>query len=201
MTDFEAGYEYESPMPPPPPRPVGYEDVDTSRWWLTALLGLALLVLGIWLLTNLFESVVVLAILVGASLIAGGVAEIAALGGRESVGWPAWVAGGLVIALGVAVLVWPDITLQALAILAGAALVVAGALRIVAALGHRGDEAGPLMLAVGGFSVVLGLVIMAWPDATVLVLAIILGIRAVVSGLVALGIGWQMWQLHRAAPA
>jgi uncharacterized membrane protein HdeD (DUF308 family) len=197
MTDFGAEMGFDSSVPPPPPRPIEYTDVDPSGWWLSLLLGVALVALGVWLLTNLFESVVVLAILVGASLIVGGVTEIVALGGRDGVGWPAWVGGGLVAALGVVVLAWPDITLQALAILAGAAVFVAGALRVVTALVHRQDPGWPVLIALGGLGIALGLLIMAWPDATLVVLAVVLGLRAIASGLVAIGVGFQMWQIHR----
>src|SRR5262245_58384417 len=113
MTDFDASY------PPPPPRPIEYQDVDSRGWWVSMLAGIALVLVGIWLLTNLYESVVVLAILVGVSLIVGGFVE-AGVADDAGFGWAGWVAGGLMVAAGVAVLVWPDITLWALAVLAGA---------------------------------------------------------------------------------
>jgi len=198
VSDFDAELGFESPIPPPP-RPIEYADVDPSGWWLSMLLGVALVLLGVWLLTNLFESVVVLAILVGVSLIVGGIAEATALGGRDGLGWPAWLAGGVVVALGIVVLVWPDITLLALAVLAGAAVFVAGALEMLAALLHRDDPGWPLLFALGGLGIVLGVLIMAWPDVTLVVLAVVLGLRAIVGGLVALGVGWQMWHVRRMA--
>ena len=194
MTDFGAGFE--TPMPPPPPRPIEYEDIDDSGWWLSVLVGVALVVLGLWLLTNLYESTTVLAILVGVSLIIGGVAEIMALGGRDGLGFAAWFGGGLVIALGLAVLAWPDITLWALAVLAGCGLVLAGLMRVTWALeGHRARDDWPLQLALGGLFVVLGLCVLAWPDATLQVLGFVLGVKAIVSGLFAIGTGWQVHRL------
>jgi uncharacterized membrane protein HdeD (DUF308 family) len=180
---------------PPPPRPIEYQDVDTAGWWLSILAGLALVAVGIWLLTNPFRSVVVLAVLVGVSLIVGGVAEVVALGGRDDLGWLAWIAGALVAAAGIAVLVWPDITLWALAALAGAGLVAAGLLRAATAFTRQGHADWPVQLALAGVTVAVGAVVLAWPDATIVVLAVLLGLRAIGTGLVAIGLGWQSHRL------
>ena len=111
--------------------------------------------------------------------------------------WRAYVVRGVMALLfGIATLIWPDITLWALAVAAGAALLVSGALHVLWALGrrHRADWAA--QLAVGALGIVLGLIVLAWPDATLVVLAVLLGIRAVVTGLIAIATGWQ---LHRLA--
>ncbi|MGH9209138.1 MAG: HdeD family acid-resistance protein [Acidimicrobiales bacterium] len=194
MTDF--GAEFETAMPPPPPRPIELEDVDDTGWWMSVLLGVALVAVGIWLLTNLYESVTVLAVLVGVSLIVGGVAEIVAMGGHNQLGLAGWLGGGLVIALGVAVLAWPDITLWTVAVIAGCGLMLAGLLRVTLALeGHRVRSDWPFQLALGGLFVVLGAAVVAWPEATLQVLGFLLGVKAVVSGLFAIGTGWQVHQL------
>jgi uncharacterized membrane protein HdeD (DUF308 family) len=159
------------------------------------LFGLALVAVGIWLLTNVFESVAVLAWLVGISLVVAGIAEAAALGGerRRPV---AWLAGGLLVVSGIAVMAWPDISLWAVAVVAGTGLMLTGVLRLLALLVDRDRSDWPAQLAVSGVSIALGAIVVAWPDATLVVLAIMLGIRAVASGLVAIGVGWQ---LHRLA--
>ena len=50
----------------------------------------------------------------------------------------------------------------------------------------------PWQLGLGGLTVALGIVILVWPGQTLVVLAVLLGIRAIGSGLVAIGVGWQM---------
>jgi uncharacterized membrane protein HdeD (DUF308 family) len=189
VSDIDAGF---GSAVPPPPRPVEYSGVDSSGWWISVLGGLALIVLGVWMLTNLFESVVVLAWLVGISLIVAGVVEVMALHGREGVEWAVWLAGALLVAAGIAVLVWPDITLWAIAVLAGIGLVLDGVLRVLVAFTHRDRDDMPFQLAVGGLSIALGVVVLAWPEATLVVLAVILGLRAIGTGLVAIGVGWQL---------
>jgi len=180
---------------PPPPRPVGHRDLDARGWWMLLLVGVLLVGLGIWMLTNLYDSVVVLAWIAGASLIVGGIVEVAAFGGRQRLGWAAWLGALLLVGAGVVVLVWPEITLRVLAVLAGAALIVAGALRLVAALYDRHNPGWTLDLGIGGFGIALGVVVVSWPDATLIVLAVTLGIRAVATGLHAIGTGWQMRHL------
>jgi uncharacterized membrane protein HdeD (DUF308 family) len=190
MTSYES---HEGSLPPPPPRPIEYRDVDATGWWASLLVGVLLVGLGIWMLTNLFDSVVVLAWIAGVSLIVGGIVEVTALGGR--LGWIAWLDAALLVGAGVVLLVWPDITLWALAVLAGAALMAAGAFRMVAALYNRDDPNWTLDLGIGGFGLALGTVVLVWPDATLIVLAVSLGIRAIATGLVAIGTGWQMHRL------
>lgn len=179
----------------PPPRPIEYRDVDASGWWASLAVGVLLVGLGVWMLTNLFDSVIVLAWIAGVSLIVGGIVEVTALGGRQALGWVAWLDAALLVGAGVVVLVWPDITLWALAILAGAALMAAGLFRMVIALYNRDDPDWALDLGIGGFGVALGAVVLAWPDATLVVLALSLGIRAIVTGLVAIGAGWHLHHL------
>lgn len=177
---------------PPPPRPIELAGVESGGWWLAIVGGIALAVLGVWMLANPFESVVVLAWLVGISLIVAGAVEIMALHDERGIGLAVWLSGGLLVVTGGAVLVWPDITLSALAALAGAGLVLTGAARILVALTSRDRTGRPVQLALGGLSVAVGAVVLAWPDATLVVLAVLLGLRAVVTGLLGVGMGWQL---------
>jgi uncharacterized membrane protein HdeD (DUF308 family) len=191
MTDFDASY------PPPPPRPIEFQDVDSRGWWVSVLAGIALVLVGLWLITNLYESVTVLAILVGVSLIVGGFVE-AGVADDAGLGWAGWVAGGLLVAAGVAVLVWPDITLWALAVLAGASLLVSGLLHVLWAVARRHRPDWGAHLALGALTAVVGLVVLIWPEATLLVLGLILGIRAVVTGIIAISTGWRVHRLGAA---
>ncbi|HEX6419812.1 MAG TPA: DUF308 domain-containing protein [Acidimicrobiales bacterium] len=177
---------------PPPPRPIEHAGVESGGWWLASIVGgIALALLGVWMLANPFESVVVLAWLVGISLIVAGVVEILALHHERGLGVAVWLSGGLLVVAGVAVLAWPDATLWTLAVLAGAGLVLTGAARILVALTSRGRTDMPVQLALGGLSVAVGAAVLAWPDATLVVLAVLLGLRAVATGLVGVGMGWQ----------
>lgn len=193
MSGRSAGFD--GPVPPPP-RPIEYSDLDSGSWWLSMLFGAVLVAVGVWLLSNLYESVTVLAILVGISLVVGGVAEALTMGGRDGFGWAAWAGGAVVVAAGFVVLAWPDVTLKAVAIVAGLALLLIGLLRIASALQrHASSTDWPVQLAVGAFGVILGAIILAWPSATLMVLGFFLGLRAVFTGLLLVGTGWKQRQL------
>jgi uncharacterized membrane protein HdeD (DUF308 family) len=190
-------YEHGADRIPPPPRPIELGDADTRGWWHPVLLGVLLVGLGVWMLTNLYESVVVLAWLAGASLIVAGAAEVVVLGGREALGWMAWIGGAVAIVAGLILLAWPDATLRVVAMVVGLAFVIEGGLSLITALATREEPGWVFDLGLGGLAVATGAVILAWPEATLLVLAVVFGIRAIGTGLVAIGLGWQLRQLGR----
>jgi uncharacterized membrane protein HdeD (DUF308 family) len=179
------------PLPPPPEQP----DVDTRGWWGSVAVGVCLVGLGVWMLSNLYESVVVLASLAGLSLIIGGLVEGVALGGRHTLGWAGLLGGAGLVVAGVVVLAWPEITLWVLAVVAGLVLVTTGSLRMTAALANRDCPGWGLDFGLAVLSIATGTVVVVWPQATLLVLAVLLGLRAVGTGLVAIGVGWRLHRL------
>lgn len=76
---------------------------------------------------------------------------------------------------------WPGVTVHGLAVVVGVALVVGGAGKIAAALSGEGDERFILGLS-GLTSVVVGVLALAWPTVTVLVLAVVFGVGTVLFG-------------------
>ncbi len=76
---------------------------------------------------------------------------------------------------------WPAITTLALAIAVGIALVRGGAIRMVTALVGDGDEL--FVLGISGLTnVVVGVLALTWPAVTVLVLAVLVGVRTILFG-------------------
>ena len=73
-------------------------------------------------------------------------------------------------------------------------LAVSGAVTIVAAFAGPAEGRGA-RLAIGGISLVIGVVVLVWPDATLLVLAILIGLRTLLNGLLAIGIGFNVRRL------
>jgi uncharacterized membrane protein HdeD (DUF308 family) len=167
-------------------------DKSTGTWLI--VLGVILVGVGLLLLANPFAAIWILGVLIGVSLIIGGVVEVAS--GREGAGpaWHAWVGGGLVIIGGIVAAVWPDATVWVLAVIAGFVLAVSGAVTILAAFAGPSEGRGA-RLAIGGISLVIGVVVLVWPDATLLVLAILIGLRTLLNGLLAIGIGVNVRRL------
>jgi uncharacterized membrane protein HdeD (DUF308 family) len=152
---------------------------DSSRWWLFLLLGVASVVLGVVLILDLVTAARTLALLVAFGLIVSGLGELVSAGRyRSTLGV---VAGVVLLVAGVLAALWPGITLWVLAVVAGIGLIVSGAARIVGALALRVEGWGWLFAA-GLLSMVAGFLAIAWPDATALVLGLLLGIRMLLFG-------------------
>jgi uncharacterized membrane protein HdeD (DUF308 family) len=88
---------------------------------------------------------------------------------------------GFVLALGIAcviagllTLVWPGVTVFALVFVLGVFLLFAGVSEIGWALAERHTEGWQIILARGIIDLITGIIVLAWPEVTVLALALIL---------------------------
>lgn len=142
------------------------------------------MLLGAYLIADPFKSLSVLAAATAIALLLSGAGELASAG-ESRAPWLSRVAGLAWIVAGLLALAWPGITLTALAIVAGAGLLIGGVTELRAAAEERGEER--LLARVGGLAAVLaGLLALLWPGITILALAVILGIRTFLFGCAAL---------------
>lgn len=159
-------------------------------WWLVVLIGAACVALGAVLTADPFRSLTVLTWLVGAALVVSGVGELTSAE-DESRPWLSRLVGVIWIIGGVLAVAWPGLTIGALAITAGIALVLGGAAKVYSALTGSGDER--LILGLSGLTnVVVGILALSWPDVTVLVLAVLFGVSTVLFGLGQIAIGLKL---------
>jgi uncharacterized membrane protein HdeD (DUF308 family) len=153
---------------------------SSPKWWLFLALGAVSIVIGAILLVDLVAAAATLALLAALGLGVTGVSEIMTAGRYRSV--LGLVAGAVLILAGLAALAWPGITLWALAVVTGIGLIVSGVPRIWGAVTLRLEGWGWLL--VGGIvSVLVGIMALFWPEATILALAILLGLRMLVFGI------------------
>jgi uncharacterized membrane protein HdeD (DUF308 family) len=152
----------------------------SSKWWLFLALGAATVVLGLILMLDLFAAARTLALLVALGLVLTGVGELITAGRYES--RLGIVAGAALIVGGVLAAVWPDITLWVLAVLTGIDFVVSGIARIMGAVSLRVEGWGWLLFG-GVLSLAVGVLALAWPGATILVLGLLLGVRMLFFGI------------------
>ena len=107
------------------------EDTAGTRW-LMALLGLVSVLVGILFLRRTDETVTTLAFLIGLFWVIGGIIEF--FTAYSEVGSPVrlWriAMGVLAFAAGVVTLVWPNLTLTALAVIMGIWLIIYGLLEV-----------------------------------------------------------------------
>ncbi|MGW0425324.1 HdeD family acid-resistance protein [Streptomyces sp. NPDC003015] len=97
--------------------------------------------------------------------------------------WPlAWRAAAALF-FGIMALSWPGVTVLALALLFGAYAFVDGGMLIADAVRHRGDRWHRVATAVaGGLGVMAGVLTLLWPQVTALVLVVLVGAWALVTG-------------------
>lgn len=159
--------------------------------WVSVVLGTTCVLLGAVAVLRPFASLALLVVMVVAGAVLLGVAELVgdrrvasqdpgAPGGRPRPGLR--VARALTFfALAGAVALWPGPSLLVVTVLVGVGLLAAGVLDVLEGMVERGVERWTLVL-LGVASAVLGLLALAWPDVTVLVVAVVLGVRLVVLG-------------------
>jgi uncharacterized membrane protein HdeD (DUF308 family) len=167
-----------------------YADATPSRHTgtrvLVGLLGAATLVVGVVLLFNPVAAAHTLALLIGLGFVVGGMLEIA-IGWDSPRRWGAFLLGAILVIGGVLAAVWPGPTLYTVALITGLSLIAHGGVRVGVALMERREipSWGWLVLA-GAVNVVAGVIAIAWPQATVFVLSLILGAQIAVFGLLLL---------------
>ncbi len=107
------------------------------------------------------------------------------------------VIGGLVgVAAGVIAALWPGITIVALALVVGAWAVVTGLFEIVAALKLRKHIRGEaILVAAGTFTALVGVLILLWPFAGALGIAVAVGVYALIYGTTLIAHGYRLRKL------
>ena len=101
------------------------------------------------------------------------------------------VRGVLAVAAGITALAWPQVTVLALVALFAVYALLASGLEIARAFGSA--KAGPALghLLLGLADLAAGVVALAWPGPTALVLVLIVGTWAVIAGLVEIAAAFQ----------
>jgi uncharacterized membrane protein HdeD (DUF308 family) len=169
---------------------------------VVGLLGLAALVIGIVLLFNPVAAARSLALLLGLAFIVGGLLEIAVGWDAEKRRGASFVLGAVLVIAGVLAAAWPGVTLVTLALITGLSLILHGAGRVGLALMARHEIPGwGWLVLAGAVNVVIGVIAIAWPEATILVLSLILGAQIAAFGLLLLVSAFWHTGAREATPA
>ena len=151
-----------------------------------AAFGAAAVLVGGVLLFNPFAAARTLALLVGLALVISGCLELA-LGWDSGRRGPAILLGAVLVVGGLLAAFWPGVTLWTMALLTGFSLLLHGIARTALAVAGRGEIPGWGWLALAGvLNIVVGILALVWPGATVLVLSLVLGLQVVVFGVLLL---------------
>jgi len=171
-------------------------EVRTKPWarWAGGTLGLVSILVGAFLTLHPFSSLAVLSVTVVVALIVIGLGELVAAGRTdgdtvdEDPGDDVWdtparrrVRAGILFAAAIAILVWPGATIRVISVVLGVALIAGAVLDGLEARDAHGTRLWNAVLgAASGF--VFGVLALAWPDISVLAVAVIFGIRLIIAG-------------------
>jgi uncharacterized membrane protein HdeD (DUF308 family) len=161
-----------------------------SNWWALGLRALAAILLGIIALALPGPTLAAIVIVFGIYAITDGVlAIIAAIRGiRRKERWGAMLFEGIIgIVAGAIALVWPGIGALALTFLVAGWALATGAFEIAAAIRLRKIMTGEWLLMIAGIlSIVLGVLVAAFPGVGALTLVWWLGAYALAYGVISL---------------
>jgi len=164
-------------------------DVILKNWWSYLLRGVIAVVFGILLLGWPAATLKVAIILIGILMLIDGLAAMvrsAVLAGHKEK-WSWTLVSGIVgILVGAIILGHMEFSLAFVAILVGIWVVISGVVEIAIAFEMPPQSGREIIGAVGIISIAFGIVIVAYPFASVYALTVVLGIYALVIG--ALGI-------------
>ncbi len=171
--------------------------IKKMPWWPFVVGGLALLIFGILAIAWPDITVAVLVAVFGAIALVDGVFTTA--GGlasheNKTLRWYLVAAGLFSIIIGLLILVWPDITAKVVLYIIATFAVVAGATRALTAAfwpeERRSDRIVLIVLGVLGLA--FGIVIFVWPAAGALAIVWLIGLWAIVFGVAAMIVGFQI---------
>jgi uncharacterized membrane protein HdeD (DUF308 family) len=161
-----------------------------------ALRGLLAILFGLAAFLWPGLTLVVLVALFGAYALVDGVFAVIAgvtAAGEDERWWALLLAGIAGIAAGLVTFFWPGITALVLVYVIAAWALVTGALEIAAAVRLRKEIEGEWLLGLSGvLSVILGLMLVAWPDAGALAFVWMLGAYALVYGVLFIVLGLRL---------
>ena len=173
-----------------------FAPVAKRAWIWSIVRGALMIVFGILALVWPLGTAVALAIFVGIFALVDGVIDIIdAIRFRGSPGVGLRVFLGVVSLLfGALLLFWPQISLGVLVIFVAIWSILIGALQIIANVSLRAQSGRSWVWGViaGAIGVVFGIVVLIWPKAGVVTLIWLIGIWAIVFGIVLIVLGIQL---------
>ena len=172
------------------------DKVLARHWWVVGLRGLAAVIFGILALLVPKLTLIVLIAFFGAyALIDGVIALFLAIRGREynrNWGW-LLVEGIAGILIGILTFRWPGVTALVLLAFIAAWAIVTGIMEIFGAIELRRVINNEWLLILSGVaSVLFGLILLVFPGAGALALVVVIGLYAIIYGLLLLGLAWRL---------
>jgi len=171
-------------------------------WWLFLIRGLFGLALGVFALMYPGATLAIVVILIGAYLIVDGIVAIVKamhIMRSDAHWWVLLLEGILGIAVGIAIFVWPGLSIVSLAYLVGYWAIITGVLALISAARLRTHVRGEwLYLIFGIVSVVFGAVVLFAPATGLVYIVLMTSIYGFVMGIAMLALAFRARSLPAA---
>jgi uncharacterized membrane protein HdeD (DUF308 family) len=166
------------------------------NWWALFLRGLAALLFGILAVIWPVPTLAVLVLLFGAYALVDGILSIVAAV-KAPPGYERWwvllLEGSIGIIIGALTFLWPQITTLALLYFIASWAIITGVLEIVVAVRLRKSISNEWLLILSGIlSILFGLALVLMPVAGALAVVWLIGIYAIVFGLLLLALAFRL---------
>lgn len=171
-------------------------DVLLRNWWTLAIRGMVAILFGLAAFFWPSLTVMILVALFGAyALVDGLVALVAAVRAMQQQNrwWPLLLQGLAGIAAGIVTFFYPGITAVALLFIIAAWAIITGIFSVIAAIELRRHISGEWLLGLSGIaSILFGILLIAQPLTGALALVWLIGIYAVIFGVLELGLAFRL---------
>ena len=177
------------------------EHLLMRSWWVLALRGLAAVAFG--LITLVLPGVTVLSLLTVFAvyaLLGGGASVVGAFSNRKHGGdwWALLLLGICGLAVGILTIIYPLLTTFALIVMIGVNALISGVFDIVLAIRLRKAIQGEWLLVLNAIiSIVFGFLILAFPAAGTFALVWMIGVYALLTGILLLSLAWRAYKLKK----
>ncbi|HTX68990.1 MAG TPA: DUF308 domain-containing protein [Thermoleophilia bacterium] len=169
----------------------------TRHWGLYVIVGLLSIALGVVALSSRITALSTLVAVFAVFTIYAGAVEIWLGTKIRERSWLAIVTGVASIALGIIALAWPSITLYVLAIFVGVSLMGWGVYDMYLSFTDAFVKPRAVTLVAGIVLAALGVLALAWPNVTIIVLAVLVGVLIIAYGIFSFAAGLWMLDLRR----
>lgn len=169
------------------------------NWWALALRGIFAILFGLAALVIPGVTLAVVIALFGAYAVVDGVLAIVAgirAAERHERWWSPVLKGLAGIVAGVLTFGWPALTVLALVYLMAGWAIITGVLELVAAVHLHRTHGEWLLILNGVLSILFGVFVIAWPGAGVISLLWMIGVYAIVFGVVLVTLAFRLRALH-----
>lgn len=173
----------------------------SRNWWVLLLRGIVAITFGVLAWVAPGASIAALVLFFGAYVLVDGILGIvtAISGRKENESWWALLLWGLVgVGVGILTFAVPGLTAMALLFYIAIWAIGTGVMEIVTAIRLRKELTGEWLLVLGGLvSVLFGVILMAHPGAGALTLIWLIGVYAVLFGILLVILAFRVRSLGR----